>query len=655
MPIEPLRQDNKPRVAAGRLRLGRTPQLANFRGFLTNVDITLHSCSARTARRVRAEVVDRASQGRRRPSPAGTNPTSRATNTTPDPHDHRGRQSIQSVAYGELGKPAYWRAIADLNGIDDPLRVAPGHRPADPQPSPTRPELRSAMPVEITSAVSRDGRSRRRGSSRSTAPKLDDDVEGQLDSVDGHRPPPHARHVRARLPRPGARHPGAGPARDRQAGQDLDGALTARRPTSSSTARSPRSRPSTTRSGRGRSSAATTCRIGSTPGRKSKTFQGSTYSDIATEIAGGANLETDDRGDARGPRARHPGQPVGSRLPRCARRARSATTCRVDGDTLLFKKPPACDRGPGAGDVEHEGRTELVWGTNLLEFRARIAAAAQVSEVKVRGWDPKKKEAIIGQADVTASHAELTTKPATLADEFGRTTLFVVDRAGRRRSRPPTPSPSPRRSMAGGAGFEATAVCAAAPPSSRPAPRSASPASTRPSRASGRSAAAATSSGRAPTGRTWSAAAARTGRCSGLVASGLAGSAGEAQPVQRRRRRASSPTTTTPTSCGRVKAEVPWLDDQVESHWATLAMPGAGPDYGLVWIPQVNDEVLVAFEQGDIALPGRPRRAVERQGRGAARRRTCSTPARSSGSGFVSRKGHKLSSSTPTTSPGSRS
>ena len=30
-----------------------------------------------------------------------------------------------------------------------------------------------------------------------------------------------------------------------------------------------------------------------TAGRKSKTFQGSTYSDIAKEIAGGANLETD--------------------------------------------------------------------------------------------------------------------------------------------------------------------------------------------------------------------------------------------------------------------------------------------------------------------------------------------------------------------------
>jgi nucleoid-associated protein YgaU len=35
-------------------------------------------------------------------------------------------ETLQSVAYAELGRPAYWRAIAQLNGIDDPLRVRAG-------------------------------------------------------------------------------------------------------------------------------------------------------------------------------------------------------------------------------------------------------------------------------------------------------------------------------------------------------------------------------------------------------------------------------------------------------------------------------------------------------------------------------------------------
>ena len=34
--------------------------------------------------------------------------------------------TLQSVAYRELGKPTYWRAIAELNDIDDPMRLAPG-------------------------------------------------------------------------------------------------------------------------------------------------------------------------------------------------------------------------------------------------------------------------------------------------------------------------------------------------------------------------------------------------------------------------------------------------------------------------------------------------------------------------------------------------
>ena len=34
--------------------------------------------------------------------------------------------TLQSVAYRELGKPQYWRAIAELNAIDDPMRLSPG-------------------------------------------------------------------------------------------------------------------------------------------------------------------------------------------------------------------------------------------------------------------------------------------------------------------------------------------------------------------------------------------------------------------------------------------------------------------------------------------------------------------------------------------------
>jgi phage protein D/phage baseplate assembly protein gpV len=53
---------------------------------------------------------------------------------------------------------------------------------------------------------------------------------------------------------------------------------------------------------------------------------------------------------------------------------------------------------------------------------------------------------------------------------------------------------------------------------------------------------------------------------------------------------------------GQIKVKFPWLAND-ESAWARLASPMAGTGRGFYWIPEVNDEVLVAFEQGDINRP----------------------------------------------------
>lgn len=53
----------------------------------------------------------------------------------------------------------------------------------------------------------------------------------------------------------------------------------------------------------------------------------------------------------------------------------------------------------------------------------------------------------------------------------------------------------------------------------------------------------------------------------------------------------------------RVKVKFPWHDQPSESYWARLATPMAGNDRGLVLIPEVGDEVLVAFEREDLRFP----------------------------------------------------
>jgi uncharacterized protein involved in type VI secretion and phage assembly len=58
-----------------------------------------------------------------------------------------------------------------------------------------------------------------------------------------------------------------------------------------------------------------------------------------------------------------------------------------------------------------------------------------------------------------------------------------------------------------------------------------------------------------------------------------------------------------PDKRARVRVKYPWLADDAESYWARLMAPGAGNESGVTWLPQVGDEVLVAFEHGDISHP----------------------------------------------------
>jgi uncharacterized protein involved in type VI secretion and phage assembly len=53
----------------------------------------------------------------------------------------------------------------------------------------------------------------------------------------------------------------------------------------------------------------------------------------------------------------------------------------------------------------------------------------------------------------------------------------------------------------------------------------------------------------------------------------------------------------------RVKVRYPWHEKPRESYWARLSVPMAGADRGVVMIPEVGDEVLVAFEREDLRFP----------------------------------------------------
>lgn len=54
---------------------------------------------------------------------------------------------------------------------------------------------------------------------------------------------------------------------------------------------------------------------------------------------------------------------------------------------------------------------------------------------------------------------------------------------------------------------------------------------------------------------------------------------------------------------GRVKVQFPWFDDQMETEWCRVRQFYAGNGYGAFFVPEVGDEVLIAFIHGDMRMP----------------------------------------------------
>ena len=60
---------------------------------------------------------------------------------------------------------------------------------------------------------------------------------------------------------------------------------------------------------------------------------------------------------------------------------------------------------------------------------------------------------------------------------------------------------------------------------------------------------------------------------------------------------------TDPDQLGRIKLRLPWRDESFETDWVRIAAPMAGADRGTWFLPEIGDEVLVAFDRDDIRYP----------------------------------------------------
>lgn len=58
-----------------------------------------------------------------------------------------------------------------------------------------------------------------------------------------------------------------------------------------------------------------------------------------------------------------------------------------------------------------------------------------------------------------------------------------------------------------------------------------------------------------------------------------------------------------PLMLGRVQVQIPAIDSEDFSPWARVATPMSGVLSGTYFIPSIGDEVLIAFEHGDVNAP----------------------------------------------------
>lgn len=324
-----------------------------------------------------------------------------------------------------------------------------------------------------------------------------------------------------------------------------------------------------------------------TRGRKVRSFQNVTDSDVARRFAAEVGLQA----DVETTRQVHPYlfQNNQTNLEFLRERAIAlGYALYVLGKKLCFK---ALSPTPQV--------VNLRWGEGLTEFRPRMTTVDQVSAVMVRGWDPRTRKEIVGEVTPGKGMREIGQRQGgdvVAKEAFNLDARLLV-------SAPPLYDQIEADQLAKAVAarhaerfIEAEGACGG-----------------NPDLIAGVSlkieALGDTFSGTyfvtSATHRFDDSGFTTTFAISGQTPSTLL-------TLLRERERSATPPglvigivtdNQDPEGWGRVKVKYPWLSPDHASDWARVVSPGAGPDRGLEFLPEIDDEVLVGFEMGDIGHP----------------------------------------------------
>jgi uncharacterized protein involved in type VI secretion and phage assembly len=381
-------------------------------------------------------------------------------------------------------------------------------------------------------------------------------------------------------------------------------------------------------------------------GRRTRAFKDVTYSDVVKEVARDAGLQVGRVETPPGRPSPHVAQANMTDAELLDALAGEVGFVLVVEDGKVNFHPPASSSGaPAEGDLASRDPFQLVQGDNLLRFNATVTADSQVKEVSVRGWDPATKRAVVGTTAAATTSAEVGLTPAQLAEAFGNPTFTATDVPYGETGQVEAASRALAEQLAGvHAQIEGVAR-------GNPRLRAGTPVSLGVTGAPFEGKYTLTMTRHVyDNGEylTWFSSTGRQERSLLGLTSGGAATAGQATSPAFVTAPIPSVVSAIVTSVkddaaqGRVKVRIPRLDERFESDWLRVVQPGAGPDRGALVLPEVDDEVVVAFEQGDVRrgyVLGGVHNGVDKASP-AVREAAVGSDGRVTTRSFTSRKGH---------------
>jgi phage protein D len=334
-------------------------------------------------------------------------------------------------------------------------------------------------------------------------------------------------------------------------------------------------------------------------GRRVEAYLNVSAADIARTVARRAGLAAGTI-NHQGPVLEHVAQDGVSDWDFLCRLAEEAgASFTVVNGALDFAAPPDSSTAPSGEDGSRQDPLVIERGVNLLALRAGVTAADQVPQVEVRGWDVAGKRELVAVAPASTPSATLTeADPATLAGTFGSPAFVTPYSTLGEQGRCTAAAQSLAAHLAGGfAELEGTvrgnpSLRAGTPVAlvnvGKPFEGSYTLTMTRheftPELGYLTSFAVSGGSERSLYGLAAGATGARTPTLPGVVS-------------------AIVTDLKDPDHFGRVKVRFPVMSGDYESWWARTVQPGAGASRGAMVLPEVGDEVLVAFGQNSFQQP----------------------------------------------------